>query len=271
MNTYKNPNLIYVGGRGYREQDLIDMIQYYQKTYQPNIVVLPKNWNEDASSQIFKHYSFYPHISKSTYRPELYYEQNCDLNITFKEFIDYINENEPYECAFLTITKDKKTFIINIIYISKTLSENYNLSSFTLNNYGDSSLSEFTDTFDNILEFMIGNKYDIIWYDFKTVKEIYKNRSRCQEYNKDYDHIMHNKYIDQYLSGIPKIVNKDTFITYYSYYLFLLYNMMIIKQNPAIQEDIIDFIELILIDQDIPNNVDELKYIMEPYIIENVL
>src|SRR5438309_2318331 len=83
-------NIIYVGGKAYDEQHLLDMIDFYENNY-----IFPKNWNQDVSSQILKHYPFYPRISKSSYRPELYYNQYCQLDITFKEFIDYVIEEQP--------------------------------------------------------------------------------------------------------------------------------------------------------------------------------
>ena len=52
---YKNKDLIYVNGKGYKEQDLMDMIQFYQENYIQNLV-FPKEWNEDVSGQIFKYY-----------------------------------------------------------------------------------------------------------------------------------------------------------------------------------------------------------------------
>ena len=65
MNTYRNKNLIYVDGKGYKEQDLIDMIAFYQQNYKPDLV-FPAGWNEDVNEHIFKNYPFYSRISKNT-------------------------------------------------------------------------------------------------------------------------------------------------------------------------------------------------------------
>ena len=104
MKSYQDKNLIYVDGKGYKEKDLRDMIEYYQQNYKPEII-LPLQWHDDVSSQILKHYSFYPHISKQHYRPELFYDQHCDLEITFQEFINYIVEEQPDQYQLLMINR----------------------------------------------------------------------------------------------------------------------------------------------------------------------
>ena len=40
----------------------------------------------DDMSEILNHYSSYPYLSKKTYRPNLYYDQYCDLPITLNVY-----------------------------------------------------------------------------------------------------------------------------------------------------------------------------------------
>jgi hypothetical protein len=268
MKRYRNKNLIYVGGQGYHEQDLLDMIDYYQQTYQPN-VTLPTHWNEDLSSQIFKHYSFYPQISKSTYRPNLYYEQYCHLDITFKEFLNYIDEKQPNEYAFLIINNYKdvsiEAIVVNVVRYNED--DNYTLYSYHIDS--DEQMVDIGDEYNStpkkMLKFIINNYSDhqIIWYDLSTVARIYNKRQRCQAYNNQYYHIMYKQYYTKFISSVPKIIDIDTFIMYYTYYLFILHNVMIIESNTDMQKTIADFVRLL--DQGIPQNVDELNQLMEPY------
>src|SRR5687767_13469904 len=153
--NYRNKNLIYVDGKPYRESDLRDMIAYYQQTYKPDII-LPQEWHDDVNSQIFKNYPFYPTISKTTYRPELFYNQNCDLDITFKEFLDYVREEEPEQYILLMINNYEDIGIETRISAFYKEDDEYVHNSHVIDKEeGIDTSDEYRDTFINMLDFII--------------------------------------------------------------------------------------------------------------------
>jgi hypothetical protein len=278
MEKYKNPNLIHVGSKSYREQDLLDMIEYYHQNYKPNII-LPHAWNEDASSQIFKHYPFYPQISKSTFRPELYYNQYCHLDISFKEFLNYIVEQEPHEFALLRIYKDWDVEIyVTVAHILKNKSNGYTYIDYSIGSYDFMQngviISDYSLDTDDLIQYLI-DQYEYgsttnqtLWYDFNTAFKIYQRRAQCQQFNPNYNIIMGNAYIKKLASSILPIVDINTFILYFINYLFILHNLMIIKQDSKYQENIQDFVNLTI---DLPETIIKLKNLIEPYSINNLI
>ena len=224
MKQYRDTNLIYIDGKSYRKEDLKDMIQYYQQHYKPDIQ-LPSTWNTDISSQVFKNYPFYPAISKQTFRPNLFYDEFCDLDITFKEFLDFLKE-QPDQCELLMINQYTNIQTrLGSIYKQDT---QYSYSDHVINDEGINTSDEYSADFNSIIEFIINeyqNHYQL-WYDVKTVESIYRRRSQCQAYDKSYSQKMTHRYIDQ-LASVPKIININTgqgrifdaFITYFSIYL----------------------------------------------------
>lgn len=285
MKLYKDDKLVYVNHKGYREKDLQDMIDYYQQNYRPT-VVLPQGWNNDVSSQIFKNYPFYPQISKSTFRPELFYEQNCGLNITFKEFLNYIVEEDPKTFTFLKLSnyndikiqkQTNQSYSSNINVIGEIVNvvkdyedQEYVLEDYTVNTdesrstgVNDEKGIYITNSLDNIIEMIINNYKpsinDYIWYDFQTVMNIYKRRIQCIDFNNKYHVDMINQYIDKLLSSVPKIINLETFILYYAMYLFVL-----IFSNNTLLDDFIALIE-----DGIPESVSELNILMKDYQFNN--
>lgn len=254
------------------------MIDYYRQNYKPNIT-LPSNWNEDVSSQIFKNYPFYPAISKSTYRPELYYDQNCQLDITFKEFIDYVVEEEPANYAIMILQEYDTNVSSRLAYVNKNDDNTYTYKDFYIDDEGVNVGDDYVESTQKILNLIIaefnGSGGNQIWYDLSTVYNIYSRRTQCQEFNKSYHDYMTSNYVKQFLSGIPKITDKNTFIMYYSYFLYLLYIILINHDNTdtnavnAIIDYINDFIALL--NDGIPDNVNEMNTLLEDYIIQDIL
>jgi hypothetical protein len=276
---YKNKNLIYVNGKPYREQDLQDMIDYYRQTYKHDIH-LPANWHEDVSGQIFKNYPFYPAISKATYRPELYYEQNCQLDITFKEFVDYVTEENPSTYAIMFLQKYNDIGVVSrLAYINKNDDDTYTYKDFYINaedgvDIGDDYVASYNDILEMVIAEFEGNiKGREIWYDLSTVVTIFERRKQCQQFNKSYALDMTGKYVKQFLSNIPKITDKNTFIMYYSYYLYIVYSILANNADPSVHDAIInhinDFIDLL--DNGIPDDVNEMNTLLEDYVIQNII
>jgi hypothetical protein len=255
----------------------MDMIQFYQENYIPNLV-FPKEWNEDVSGQIFKYYPFYPAISKSTYKPQLYYEQYCDLEISFNEFINYIKNQRPDTFVILGTKYNKDHYInIQLLHVEKH-ENNYDLLLTFISPNGIHT-DEFEDYNDNeVIKFMIDfykNKYDTgqyyekLWYDLETAEQIYLQRQNCVLYNKNYGYDMIIKYIDN-IVDVPDIIGINSFLIYYSFYLFILYNRLIVDDDKEdINDAILTFIELL--DQGVPHDVKTLKILMEPYDIKNAI
>lgn len=276
---YTNKNLIYVSGKPYREQDLQDMIDYYRQNYKPDIK-LPANWNEDVSGQIFKNYPFYPAISKSTYRPELYYEQNCQLDITFKEFVDYVTEEKPDQYALMFLQNYNDVGLVSkLAYVHKNDDDTYTYKDFYINAEVNLQIGDdYVDSYQNLLQLVIqefkGNiKGREILYDLGTVVGIYLKRARCQEFNKSYALDMTNNYVKQFLSNIPKITDKNTFIRYYSYFLYLLYIIFINNNDVSVDDNIVNYIDnfLDLLNDGIPNGVNEMNTLLEDYVIQDII
>jgi hypothetical protein len=225
--NFKNKNLIYIGGQSYHEKDLLEMIQFYENN-KPQIQ-LPPEWNNDVNSQIFKYYPFSRRISKSTYRPNLYYEQQCQLDITFKEFLDYVKDIQPNEFTLLFINynmdNDMTAELINV----KPDNENeiVDLKFYTVHN-NKTYIEGYGNTLDDLMPLIVEKYNDfvnlntIIFYDFHTVKSIYKKRVGCQEYNTHYADDMTIKYLNKIITSIPEIIDINTFKIYYSYLLFLM-------------------------------------------------
>ena len=274
---YKNRNLIYVNGKPYREQDLQDMIDYYRENYKPDIQ-LPSNWNADVSGQVFKNYPFYPAISKSTYRPELYYEKNCHYNISFKEFLDYIIENDPNQYTVMILSKTKDLDIITeILHVKNNDDGIYVYTDYYITEDGvDIQISNNLTTQDTLKEiiriFNTNTKDQEIWYDFYTVGGVYSSRKRCVEYNKNYAKDMIIRYVKQFLNKVPTIVDKNTFIKYYSYYLYVLF-VVLIGTNDNTNQATIDYIEtyIELLNDGIPDDINEMNELLEDYIIKDVI
>lgn len=274
---YKNKDLIYVNGKGYKEQDLMDMIQFYQENYKTNLV-LPKEWNEDVSGQIFKYYPFYPAISKSTYKPQLYYEQYCNLEISFNEFINYIKNQQPDTFVILGTRYDKHNSInTQLLYVEKN-ENNYYLSLTVISPDGIRMNGYEEDKYNKIIKFIMHyykNKYDTsqyydkLWYDLETAKQIYLQRQNCVLYNKNYGYDMIIKYFDNILD-VPDITGINSFLIYYSFYLFILHNRLIFGDDQEdINDAILTFVELL--DDGVPQDVKTLKILMEPYDIKNAI
>jgi hypothetical protein len=226
MQYYKDKNLIYINGKAYKPNDLQDMINFYKTNYKPDIE-LPTQWNEDVSGQIFKNYPFYPSISKATFRPQLYYDQYCHLDITFREFIQYIDEEKPNHFSFLIINQWNNNIQTDIVNVNKN-NDLYVLDSVHFNiEEGINVADQYTDTYDAIIKFIIDqfSDYQKIIYDVHTVGNIYERRVQCQQFNEFYRIQMISQHINYIKLNYPEIVNYNTLILYCSFYLFLLYNI----------------------------------------------
>lgn len=243
MKSYKNKDLIYVDGKAYTEKNLRDMIEYYHQNYKPNIA-FPSEWHDDVNSQIFKNYPFYRSISKKHYQPELFYETYCDLDITFKEFLTYVSEEEPEQLMLLMINKYEDVAVQSKVAAIYKEDGQYVYNDHTIDmDEGINTADEYKDTIENMIAFIINEyqDYQTIWYDIKTVKAIYYRRSQCQQFNKNYDQEMIENYFNQLLFNIPKVIDQNTFIIYYSYYLFLLYNITLFKEDIDRLEDFLAY------------------------------
>lgn len=256
MNTYKNKNLIYVGGKGYKEQDLMDMITYYHDNYKPNLV-FPGGWNEDVNEQIFKNYPFYSTISKNT-KMNLYYEEKCNLDISFREFIHHIDEERPVNFYMLTIDDDDDMGTsLHVIHVLTSDEGIYSYVDTYINKYdGFIRNDEYEDTEENIIEYIIrqNSNANYLFFDFSTIQQIYNKRSQCITYNKNYADEMLKKYVDKLLSFLPStITTENDMITYYGIYLFLWSYLVPLSTNSEelfdISEDFID-----IFSQDVINN-----------------
>lgn len=267
MNTYRNKNLVYVDNKGYTEKDLREMIQFYQQNYKPDIT-LPQGWNSDVSGQIFKNYPFYQSISKQTYYPELYYEKNCDKDITFREFLSYIEKKQPKKFLIFSFNEYKDVGLhIRIGLVFKN-GDNYTYNDYYLDkdenmvNVGE----PYNADFDKMIEFIIGEYGNVhkLYYDLYAVKKIYKQRQQCISFNKHYEIDMLQNYFNNLFIYMTNIEDIDTFILYYSTYLFLLLNINI---SDDMNNTIDEFIALL--DDGIPDNINDLREMMKPYKIKN--
>jgi hypothetical protein len=273
---YKNKNLIYVNGKPYREQDLQDMIDYYRENYKPDIT-LPSHWNEDVSGQVFKNYPFYPAISKSTYRPELYYDKNCQLDISFKEFLDYLTIAEPAKYTIMLIEEyDDVGVVTRLGYVVQNTDSTYTYKDYYIIE-NDININDYTDTKEEMIKFIINQfngsgKNQELWYDLLTVENIYNRRKRCTEFNNTYAIDMTINYAIQFLSKIPKIINQKTFIIYYSYCIYLLHIILMNDGGDAL-DDINNYIQnfAALLDNGIPENVNEMNELLEDYVIQDII
>jgi hypothetical protein len=269
---YKNKNLIYVNGKGYREQDLMDMIQFYQDNYNPNIV-LPSRWNADVSAQVFKNYPFYSTISKSTYNPQVFYEQTCHLEISKKEYFNYIKDVKPEEFVLLGIRNDIDITVAKLAYIQKE-GNDYLFLETIIRPEGMDTYQDRKETYEELIQLIIDeyHLYDQMLYDLISVSDIYDRRLQCRNFNNNYSKQMIKQYVNQILD-IPTIININTFIINYSYYFFILYHILIyevdVDKKRLIDDQIINFVELI--DLGIPDDTNELKMLMDPYDIKNIL
>ncbi len=99
--------LISINGVSYKESDIAHMIQYYQNHFRIDL----SQYNNDISGEILKHFPSYPRIHKKSYQSNLFYEQYCDLDITFKEFLNYYLPRLPIIKKIQNIFK----FIIIIV------------------------------------------------------------------------------------------------------------------------------------------------------------
>lgn len=269
MEQYRAKDLVYIDGKAYRKEDLKDMIQYYQQHYKPDIQ-LPSTWHTDVSGQVFKHYPFYPAISKQTYRPNLFYDEYCNLDITFKEFLDFLVQEEPDQCELLMINQYTNIQTrLGSVYKQDT---QYSYSDHVIDvEEGINTSDEYTDTLNNIIEFIINEYKDShqLWYDVKTVESIYRRRTQCQTYNKLYSKNMTNRYLDQLIISVPKIININTFITYYSIYLFILYQINLYQDMGNQIQTLIDVFGD-LFELDVPNTA-TIDQFVKDYPIDNML
>jgi hypothetical protein len=224
-----NPNLIYVKGKGYKEDDLQDMIEYYHNNFKYDLH-LPVGWNLDATSQILKYYPFYTRISKSVFRHHLFYNQYHYLDITSNEFINYVVNEQVNQFTFIIFDDD-----INVnckIYNFITKNDDYILKKieFEQDDIQIYKRVKFhKHKIDHTLK-NIFNCYNIIKiiYDLTTVKSIYHHRKNCQQYNHLYNQEMTQLYLNQLISDIPQTINNSNqYSLYFIYYLYLLYNLQL--------------------------------------------
>lgn len=227
---------------------------------------LPQGWNDDVNAHIFKYYPFYPRISKKTYQPELYNEQYCHLKISFNEFINDSRQYGIDECVILGTVKHQHVMTVKIIYIHSTpyayeyvttIIDDESMFTTQGNEYSKDSLLEY-------IAFQFED-YEQLWYDIETASRIYKNRTLCMQYNKNYRQQMIKQYIDDIIN-VPPIVDMNTFIIYYSFYLFILYHAFMFKPNDNITDIMVQFVELI--ELGLPKNVKEMQLLMKPYDIK---
>lgn len=259
MNTYQDKNLIYVGGKGYKEQDLIDMITYYHENYKPNIV-FPQGWHEDVNEQIFKHYPFYSTISKNT-QPNLYYEQNCNLDITFKEFLNYISEEQPNEVQLMTKNHYNDIGdVINIVKITKN-NDKYMYANTYINKLDGIVQDDHEYNIDKTILLLINQhrRFEYILYDFITAENIYKRRKQCVTYDKKYIANMVVNNINGILSLVPKTIDINNYNVYYSIYLFLL---RMAKNTKHIEDNFVNVLDDSINDGGISDNLLEYKIVV---------
>jgi hypothetical protein len=227
---------------------------------------LPQEWNDDVNAQIFKYYPFYPRISKRTYQPELYNEQYCRLKISFNEFIKDSHQYGIDECVILGTVQYQNVMTVKIIYIHST-SYAYEYITTILDDESMFTTQGNEYSKDSLLEYIAFQfeDYEQLWYDIEMAARIYKNRTLCMQYNKNYYKQMIKQYINDIINVTP-IVDINTFIIYYSFYLFILYHAFIFKHNDDITDIMVHYAELI--ELRLPENVKEMQLLMNPYDIK---
>jgi hypothetical protein len=106
-----------------------------------------------------------------------------------------------------------------------------------------------------------------------TVGDIYNQRKRCTEFNKTYANDMTMNYVKQFLSNIPKITNRNTFVIYFSYYLYLLHIILMNNADPTKNDIINNYIQnfVEVLDNGIPDNVNEMNELLEDYVIQDIV
>jgi hypothetical protein len=227
---------------------------------------LPQGWNDDVNAHIFKYYPFYPRISKRTYQPELYHEQYCRLKISFNEFINDSRQHGIDECVILGTVQHQHVMTVKIIYIHftsfsyeyiTTIMDDESMFTTQGNEYSKDSLLDY-------IAFQFED-YEQLWYDIETAARIYKNRTLCMQYNKNYRNQMIKQYIHD-ITNVPPIVDINTFIIYYSFYLFILYHAFMFKPNDNITDIMVQYVELV--ELGLPENVKEMQLLMKPYDIK---
>lgn len=188
------------------------------------------NTNRDITSQILKNYPFYPRISKQHYLPELYYNEYCQLDISFNEFLNYITENDV-GFTFMIMVDGRRAVNYIIYHIVKfKFNNDYGINRIDFINNEIETYKSLSYNKRQMLELVI-NKHNIsdvlkVIYDINTVKSIYYRRVQCQHYNKFYDKEMSQLYLNQLQLDISiQFINYEDYIKYFAYYIFLLFNL----------------------------------------------
>lgn len=192
---------IKVGQKYYTESQLLDYINFYNQNFKmPDI-------NNDIKAEILKSIKSYPQISKSTYRPNLYYEQYCNMAITYKEFKKYVLEENPVYFHFYGY--DSSSLIIYIKNHGNIEKLKYNIysKSFAYTMYENVNDVEINDSLESLTNYIDNTFY----FDILSMKNIYNRRTKCVQYNPNYAKDMIIKFLDNL--EYPKKIsnNKDVF------------------------------------------------------------
>ena len=269
---FRNPNLIYIDGKPYKESDLKDMIQYYHQNYQPTLPITYNQFPSDATAEILKNYPFYPSISSKTYRPNLFYEQYCGLEPTFKEFLNYV-ETKPqrFQLYFPIHYTDGNSFD----YWDFTKQDDlYEVTTVSLNM--EHQLFDI-DIFhvDDILSYII-NQYKRVTgeflqirYDLNTLTEIYQRRTQCVQYNPSYANQMSNKYLQTVIANISIVNSYDSYVQYLFDYHYLSGTAALLYNEPLVIDN--DMLSIVIFQDNTVLDLTMFEQLMDEYYIDDIL
>jgi hypothetical protein len=155
----------------------------------------------ELQGEILKYTSNYPHISKKTYNPNLYYQQYCKQSIKKQEFINYVNIYNPknfiiYTNAFNHVNMPEfLTYIISeniVTTVALTIYMTEYMTKYRV------EVNYYRNYYEDIYSFMNEINYNDIYYDIFTTYNIL-NLRECQK--------IYSKYSKQYTIDI---INEKT-------------------------------------------------------------
>lgn len=194
---------IKVGKKYYTEAELLRYIDYFNEHYRlPDV-------HDDLKAEILKSVNSYPQISKSTYRPNLYYEQYCDLKINYKEIETYVLENPDYFHFYVFDNVFLYVYIKNNNNIEKLEYDSYDRE-FKYTIYENVNQQEIIDIL-NIIKNLINNLRMSFYIDILSMKNIYNKRIKCIEYNPNYTKNMIMKHLDELPSPKKLLTQVDVY------------------------------------------------------------
>jgi hypothetical protein len=206
---------IYVGGKYYRESDLLTMIDYYNaRSINIQSVDLPR----ELMAEILKHHACYPSISKLYYYPKLFYDQYHDLPPVIHEVIQYIEDDHPEIVNMITEFDDR-------IWNLSIRNDQFTNAVITVVREKCTSKMKIpcdNSSFNFVKQMMKVGMFRTLQCDVHTAYKIYGKRINCVSYNPNYAVEMTRRYIDYLVSQIPNQFNDMIAIYQYAHTYMLI-------------------------------------------------